>query len=307
MMNARSHRRAFTLIELLVVIAIIAILAAILFPVFAQAKAAAKKTVCLSNMKQLGLATQMYLGDNNDQFFSGNTCKDPMPGSDTSAGSGDWGKHYWPFLLKVYIQKKGPANLDGQSGDVYTCPSSRFTTELDGFDNFAANRYCRASDFRPFAESLGLKRDSSGNYPYFINYGVNEHVADEWPNQSSWADPSGSYLYMESVQQEVEGDELWKLLTVNAGSTYTEADTLSSNNLDRQKRFPHGDGGNFTYIDGHAKYMRYSVDETLRANEGYAGDWGWKKPEGGPGGFRDCGGWTAPLDAYDSRGFCVTQ
>jgi len=61
-------RKAFTLIELLVVITIIAILAAILFPVFAQAKAAAKKTQCLSNLKQLGLACQMYMADNDDCF-----------------------------------------------------------------------------------------------------------------------------------------------------------------------------------------------------------------------------------------------
>ncbi|NLE54995.1 MAG: prepilin-type N-terminal cleavage/methylation domain-containing protein, partial [Lentisphaerae bacterium] len=56
-------QRRFTLIELLVVIAIIAILAAILFPVFAQAKEAAKKTACLSNARQVGLANSMYLGD----------------------------------------------------------------------------------------------------------------------------------------------------------------------------------------------------------------------------------------------------
>lgn len=61
-------KRAFTLIELLVVIAIIAILAAILFPVFAQAKEAAKKIVCLSNVKQIDLALIMYGGDNDDQF-----------------------------------------------------------------------------------------------------------------------------------------------------------------------------------------------------------------------------------------------
>jgi prepilin-type N-terminal cleavage/methylation domain-containing protein len=64
-MNKRS---GFTLIELLVVIAIIAILAAILFPVFAQAKAAAKTTQSISNMKQIGTGMQMYLGDYDDVY-----------------------------------------------------------------------------------------------------------------------------------------------------------------------------------------------------------------------------------------------
>ena len=59
-------KKAFTLIELLVVIAIIAILAAILFPVFAQAKAAAKNTACLSNGKQIGTAVKIYLADYDD-------------------------------------------------------------------------------------------------------------------------------------------------------------------------------------------------------------------------------------------------
>jgi prepilin-type N-terminal cleavage/methylation domain-containing protein/prepilin-type processing-associated H-X9-DG protein len=62
------QRKAFTLIELLVVIAIIAILAAILFPVFAQAKAAAKKTSDLSNVKQIALGIVMYAGDFDDKF-----------------------------------------------------------------------------------------------------------------------------------------------------------------------------------------------------------------------------------------------
>ncbi len=62
------NRKAFTLIELLVVIAIIAILAAILFPVFAQAKEAAKKTTALSNIKQTALGHLMYAGDNDDDF-----------------------------------------------------------------------------------------------------------------------------------------------------------------------------------------------------------------------------------------------
>lgn len=68
--------RAFTLIELLVVIAIIAILAAILFPVFAQAKIAAKKTADLSNLKQMGTASMIYASDNDDVFMleAGQSC-----------------------------------------------------------------------------------------------------------------------------------------------------------------------------------------------------------------------------------------
>ena len=62
-MRTREAGRAFTLIELLVVIAIIAILAAILFPVFAQARESARKTSCLSNTKQIGTAVIMYAQD----------------------------------------------------------------------------------------------------------------------------------------------------------------------------------------------------------------------------------------------------
>ncbi|RYD60880.1 MAG: prepilin-type N-terminal cleavage/methylation domain-containing protein, partial [Verrucomicrobiaceae bacterium] len=84
-------KRAFTLIELLVVIAIIAILAAILFPVFAQAKAAAKKTASLSNIKQTSLAALMYSGDSDDMFPFGS-------GNDWYYPNGSWIWSTQPYI-----------------------------------------------------------------------------------------------------------------------------------------------------------------------------------------------------------------
>jgi prepilin-type N-terminal cleavage/methylation domain-containing protein/prepilin-type processing-associated H-X9-DG protein len=100
-----SKRRAFTLIELLVVIAIIAILAAILFPVFAQAREKARATSCLSNLKQVNTAFQMYLQDYDEVMvitMAQNTA--------TSGFSPQW----WSKLTEPYIK----------NWQIFRCPSS---------------------------------------------------------------------------------------------------------------------------------------------------------------------------------------
>lgn len=97
-------KNAFTLIELLVVIAIIAILAAILFPVFAQAKLAAKQTANLSNHKQLGLAAIMYTVDYDDYFPLAETFN---PADQTFSNGGVNGMDPWQVVVQPYIKNWG--------------------------------------------------------------------------------------------------------------------------------------------------------------------------------------------------------
>ena len=119
-------RRAFTLIELLVVIAIIAILAAILFPVFAQAKAAAKKTQCLSNSKQIGTSLYLYLNDSDDVLPMANYPAPPIYQGPpftvfswhTGAGKAELS---WADLMLPYTK----------SIDIFQCPEDSSGPLLD--------------------------------------------------------------------------------------------------------------------------------------------------------------------------------
>ncbi|MCU0317071.1 MAG: prepilin-type N-terminal cleavage/methylation domain-containing protein [Fimbriimonadaceae bacterium] len=124
-------KKAFTLIELLVVIAIIAILAAILFPVFAQAKAAAKQTACLSNLKQIGTGIQIYLADNDDVF---------MPWTKTAGQSSAFElQHMFPGIVSPYI-KNGIDPVTGNISGIWKCPETG--SVLPGiFNTYAYNVY----------------------------------------------------------------------------------------------------------------------------------------------------------------------
>lgn len=149
----RGRRWAFTLIELLVVIALIAILAAILFPVFARAREKGRQSACLSNLRQLGIAFQMY----RDDHAASN------PGNGDGGCAGSWGRD-WPYWMRgfrwdwlaaqwvpcIYIvpvgqEETGPVNptwteLKGpvsgvifpyvKNAPLYLCPSERRTEKL---------------------------------------------------------------------------------------------------------------------------------------------------------------------------------
>jgi len=144
--------KAFTLIELLVVIAIIAILAAILFPVFAQAKAAAKRTVSLSNQKQLDLACLMYSGDFDDTVVDA-TAWGATSGAYVYFG-GVGGEIPWPLLINPYT-KNADIFIDPQAPGEPIVPA--------GFPANTAKLYAPEYGINPYLIA-------APNYPYVAAY-----------------------------------------------------------------------------------------------------------------------------------------
>jgi prepilin-type N-terminal cleavage/methylation domain-containing protein/prepilin-type processing-associated H-X9-DG protein len=120
------QRRGFTLIELLVVIAIIAILAAILFPVFARARENARRASCQSNMKQLGLGMIMYAQDYDEKFasLSGPGLND-TPVASVGGLNYNGSQYYHGWVAKIYPYVK--------SEQVYVCPSNQVHTYGDTY------------------------------------------------------------------------------------------------------------------------------------------------------------------------------
>lgn len=130
-----SRRRGFTLIELLVVIAIIAILAAILFPVFARAREAARKASCQSNLKQIGLGFTMYAQDYDEVM-------PPWTANSTGAYTGGAFELTWmyPNLVGPYV-KNGIDLTTKALGGVWACPSTKASLGSAISNTYAYNYY----------------------------------------------------------------------------------------------------------------------------------------------------------------------
>ncbi|MCC7492385.1 MAG: DUF1559 domain-containing protein [Fimbriimonadaceae bacterium] len=171
-----KRRAGFTLIELLVVIAIIAILAAILFPVFAKAREKARQSTCLSNNKQMGLAMMQYIQD-YDETFPASAETDEI----------------WPFWISSYIGGR-PQNWSGQRGNIYVCPSN-----LQGITVTASklNIYAAA------VAGWGITPSGSGDYLYHCSYSLNDATIPETTGGSAalaaWISPAECYLFLEGT------------------------------------------------------------------------------------------------------------
>jgi prepilin-type N-terminal cleavage/methylation domain-containing protein len=139
-------RRAFTLVELLTVIAVIALLAALLFPVFARAREAARATACLSNLKQIGLAVQLYLQD-YDNVFPMNRLPDS---THTFAGCTATGKEPEGGLFGSSITWKRVLFTYIKNSKVLECPSNTYAWRPSGVSDIpgdATNVYYSKSEW----------------------------------------------------------------------------------------------------------------------------------------------------------------
>lgn len=200
MLNTHSPSKksmGFTLIELLVVIAIIAILAAILFPVFAQAKMAAKKTAAISNMKQGGTATQMYLSDNDDSY----------PMSDTGGyGIAGWGygpPDTVPFQVLQPYCKNTKFEIDPM--DPWQDETQRINDECQYMGCTAATAN---ADQRAYA--LGVRSNLGYNFAFFSPwmYKIDSngfYVGSIAVNASQTTQPAHTLMYGTSIWNRVGG------------------------------------------------------------------------------------------------------
>lgn len=185
-------RLAFTLIELLVVIAIIAILAAILFPVFAQAKVAAKKTSSVSNMREIATGYAMYAGDFDDvstplYYFNSDTVSVPTT----------QGFHYWPVLLMPYIKNEA----------VFLCPQDKADDPML-HDSQGRTRFDPKNELHMYI--VGANPSYGFNYRYLNTVvptpdpnGVNPSPTHTVGNSLTTIEsPSGTVLFGESTMKD---------------------------------------------------------------------------------------------------------
>ncbi len=145
-------QRGFTLIELLVVIAIIAILAAILFPVFARAREKARQTSCLNNVKQIALAARMYLQDYDSRWMKG---RDMNMGQTIFGNEPDVDDYSeWPCFLIPYIQNAQIFNCpSGNTADTNPPLDGNYGWNYDGLRGFPEARIRQPAQTFAFFDS----------------------------------------------------------------------------------------------------------------------------------------------------------
>jgi prepilin-type N-terminal cleavage/methylation domain-containing protein/prepilin-type processing-associated H-X9-DG protein len=230
-----QKKSGFTLIELLVVIAIIAILAAILFPVFASAREKARQITCLSNLKQIGLASVMYVQDSDEIEPVG------------YGGDGTQNYDYWYYTIMPYI-----AGANANVATINFCPDAPYPQNMA----YAMNA------------RVGGNASDDGN-PYNFNFDVSQPTTLAMETH-----PAETIAFGESDQIPAYGNNPLTLFRINPGSVNggpwnpyvackndqdwasIDNDTNVDGTSPGQARYRHTLMANMVFCDGHAKSMK---------------------------------------------------
>ncbi|BDI28234.1 hypothetical protein CCAX7_002850 [Capsulimonas corticalis] len=251
----------FTLIELLVVIAIIAILAAILFPVFAQAREKARQSACISNFKQIGLAILQYNQDNDESF---------PPSQVSTSGMGNFTTGYdWTYVINPYV-KNGQnnattvagRNILGYAGGVYSCPSAvhrdqqaQFVVRDDVFPVWYDNGTGLSANASGPSVTLAAI-DSPAESIGIWEAGANGASAMAPDGTTIYSNPRGSYYPMDK----------WAWFS---GSTFVpnikDCDIASGDgggyqSCNTMPRYRHSGTCDMLFLDGHVKSQHKGAD-----------------------------------------------
>jgi len=250
--------RGFTLIELLVVIAIIAILAAILFPVFAKAREKARQTSCLSNMKQLALAVLMYVSDYDERitvtYYS--TYANPATLGPDCVNRVAASAYQIPSLLQPYVRNAG----------IFVCPS------------WSTTKTCRANFPQPTCQwsytwlegspwhTIGSPYRASS--PTTLPCEVCGRICATNANQSGFDLRNGMMLsvveapahHIMMIEFKVAAQGAGQPPGCNVGSSDAATGVTAHPRVEAVQIDPnvqvHNDGNNYSFWDGHAKWMK---------------------------------------------------
>ena len=247
--------KGFTLIELLVVIAIIAILAAILFPVFAQAREKARSTSCLSNIKQLSMGVAMYVQDYDETFphFDSNGPQMEIPAGGCFPGFEEGGGCWWSWMQTSYPYHK--------SLQIYQCTSRPHAAAPIYRGNYGSN-----------SNILTAPPAEGGNGPVAL-------AALGRPTERILALDSGAYTVNQDSLRGACGNFWYIPGTVPANYDLNTSPACSWGHYPMYQELRgdavtgrHTNGVNIGYADGHAKWLKSSALMDKKAEPWCAGD-----------------------------------